>query len=83
MAPTYRRGTGVGSATVRPPRRVGITVVDDDSGRGRSILESEGVSFEADDAAPVAFTVNLPVEDCERVLDRVRCGAAGLARIDR
>ncbi|PSQ37624.1 hypothetical protein BRD05_00230, partial [Halobacteriales archaeon QS_9_70_65] len=50
-----------------------------DSGTVRSVLESEGVAFEADYAATVTFEVRVPVADAAAVADRIRSATGGRA----
>ena len=63
----------------RPRETFTVAVAYDDSGTVRSVLESEGVAFEADHAATVTFEVRVPVADAEAVADRVRSATSGRA----
>ena len=63
----------------RPHETFAVTVAYDDSGTVRSVLESEGVAFEADYAATVTFEVRVPVADAEAVADRIRSATSGRA----
>ena len=71
-----------GVVTERPHERFSITVEYDDSGTVRGILESEGVEFEADYGADVAFAVRVPVDDAAALRDRIRSATSGRAEID-
>jgi uncharacterized YigZ family protein len=63
----------------RPQERVSLTVDYDDSGTVRSILESEGVDFEADYGEAVAFEVRVPVAEAAALRDRLRSATSGRA----
>ena len=63
----------------RPHETFVVTVDYDDSGTVRSVLESEGVAFEADYAATVTFEVRVPVVDAAAVADRLRSATGGRA----
>jgi uncharacterized YigZ family protein len=63
----------------RPHETFTVAVAYDDSGTVRSVLESEGVAFEADYAATVTFEVRVPVADAEAVADRIRSATSGRA----
>ena len=67
----------------RPHETFTVAVTYDDSGTVRSILESEGVEFEADYAETVAFEVRVPVADAEAVADRIRSGTGGRASFEQ
>ena len=67
----------------RPHETFTVAVTYDDSGTVRSILESEGVEFEADYAETVAFKVRVPVADAEAVADRIRSGTGGRASFEQ
>jgi uncharacterized YigZ family protein len=67
----------------RPHETFAVTVTYDDSGTVRSILESEGVEFEADYGETVAFEVRVPVADAEAVADRIRSGTGGRASLEQ
>ena len=66
----------------RPHETFTVAVTYDDSGTVRSILESEGVEFEADYGETVAFEVRVPVADAEAVADRIRSGTGGRASFE-
>ncbi len=66
----------------RPHETFAVTVDYDDSGTVRSVLESEGVDFEADYAATVTFEVRVPAADAAAVRDRIRSATSGRARLD-
>ena len=63
----------------RPHKTFTVTVTYDDSGTVRSVLESEGVAFEADYAATVTFEARVLVADAEAVADRIRSATSGRA----
>ena len=64
-------------AVERRPQDQFTAVVDyDDSGTVRGILESEGVTFEADYGERVTFDVSVPIADAEALLDRLRSATA-------
>ena len=63
----------------RPHETFTVAVAYDDSGTVRSVLESEGVAFEADYGETVAFEVRVPVADAEAVADRIRSATSGRA----
>ena len=67
----------------RPHETFIVAVTYDDSGTVRSILESEGVEFEADYGETVAFEVRVPVGDAEAVADRIRSGTGGRASFEQ
>ena len=67
----------------RPHETFTVAVTYDDSGTVRSILESEGVEFEADYGETVAFEVRVPVADAEAVADRIRSGTGGRASFEQ
>jgi uncharacterized YigZ family protein len=71
-----------GTRTERPDERVSITVEYDDSGTVRSVLESEGVDFDAEYAETVEFDVLVPSDDASDLRDRVRSATSGRADID-
>lgn len=63
----------------RPHEGFSVTVDYDDSGTVRSILESEGVDFEADYGEAVAFEIRVPVVDAAALRDRLRSATSGRA----
>lgn len=67
----------------RPHETFTVAVAYDDSGTVRSILESEGVEFEADYRETVSFEVRVPVADAEAVADRIRSGTGGRASFEQ
>ncbi|MFB6354187.1 MAG: YigZ family protein [Halobacteriales archaeon] len=67
----------------RPPeRRVGLEVDYGDSGTVRGLLESAGVTFEADYAETVRFDVRAPADEIDGLLDRVRSATSGRVDVD-
>ncbi|WEL16258.1 YigZ/IMPACT family protein [Halorhabdus sp. SVX81] len=67
---------------VRPHERVAIEVEYDDSGTVRSILESEGVEFEASYEERVAFVVRVPTAELAALRDRVGSATSGRATVE-
>lgn len=65
-----------------PMMRVTITVEYDDSGTVRGVLESAGVTFEADYAETARFEVQAPADEVEALLDRLRSATGGRATIE-
>ena len=65
-----------------PHLRLAIGTAYDDSGTVRGILESEGVEFEADYGERVRFDVWLPVDEAERVQERIRSATSGRADLE-
>ncbi len=65
-----------------PRRRVTVEVGYDDSGTARGVLESAAVDFEADYAAAVRFDVEVPADEAEALLDRLRSATGGRAEIE-
>jgi len=63
----------------RPHETFTVAVTYDDSGTVRSVLESEGVAFEADYGETISFEVRAPAADAEAVADRVRSATSGRA----
>jgi uncharacterized YigZ family protein len=63
----------------RPQERISLTVDYDDSGTVRSILESEGVEFEADYGEAVSFDIRVPVAEAAALRDRLRSATSGRA----
>lgn len=63
----------------RPHEQFSITVDYDDSGTVRSILESEGVDFEADYGEAVSFDIRVPVDEAAALRDRLRSATSGRA----
>jgi uncharacterized YigZ family protein len=65
-----------------PHERVSVVADYDDSGTVRGILESEGVAFEADYGERVRFDARTPVDEAERVHDRLRSATSGRVEIE-
>ncbi|MFB6084831.1 MAG: YigZ family protein [Halorientalis sp.] len=87
LARAYSQGVKVavedaGITERRPHESVSITVEYDDSGTVRSILESEGVDFEADYAADVSFDVSVPAAEADALRDRIRSATSGRATVE-
>jgi len=61
-----------GTVERRPRERFEAVVDYDDSGTVRSVLESEGVAFDADYGERVTFTVRVPTADADALRDRLR-----------
>ena len=70
---------GVGEE--RPHESFAVTTDYDDSGTVRSVLESEGVAFEAEYAERVTFDVRAPTAEAPAVRDRLRSATSGRADI--
>ncbi|ACV11733.1 protein of unknown function UPF0029 [Halorhabdus utahensis DSM 12940] len=66
----------------RPHERLAITVEYDDSGTVRSILESEGVDFEASYEARVQFIVRVPTAESDTLRDRIASATSGRAMVE-
>jgi len=71
-----------GTVTERPHERFVATVVYDDSGTVRSILEGADCDFSADYEATVTFDVRVPVETGPDLRDRLRSATSGRVEID-
>jgi len=87
LARAYARGVNdaVDDAGVvdSVPHETVVAVVDyDDSGRARSVLESEGVEFEADYAATVTFEARVPVDEAGALRERLRDATSGRVDLD-
>ena len=69
----------------RPHERFSVAVEYDDSGTVRGVLESAGgdagAEFEAEYDARVTFEVRVPVEEGERLRDRIRSATSGRAEM--
>jgi putative IMPACT (imprinted ancient) family translation regulator len=61
---------------------VTVIVAYDDSGTVRSILESEGVAFDATYESEVDFDVHVPTVNAAALRDRLRSATSGRARIE-
>lgn len=72
-----------GVVTERPHEQFDVTVEYDDSGTVRGILESNGVEFEAEYGAVVAFAVRVPEADAATLRDRIRSATSGRAEINQ
>jgi uncharacterized YigZ family protein len=66
-----------GTVERRPHERFTATVEYDDSGTVRSVLESEGVEFDADYGEAVVFDVRVPETEAPGVRDRLRSATSG------
>ncbi|CCQ33619.1 thymidylate synthase protein [Halorhabdus tiamatea SARL4B] len=66
----------------RPHERFAIEVEYDDSGTVRSILESEGVDFEASYEARVHFVVRVPTVESAALRDRIASATSGRATVE-
>jgi uncharacterized YigZ family protein len=71
-----------GIVTERPHERLSITTEYDDSGTVRSVIESEGVAFEADYGETVAFDVRVPVAEADALRERLRSATSGRVDIE-
>jgi uncharacterized YigZ family protein len=65
----------------RPHERLRVAVDYDDSGTVRGILESEGVSFEADYGERATFEVRVPVAASDDLRDRLRSATSGRVEV--
>ncbi|MFB6092660.1 MAG: YigZ family protein [Haloquadratum sp.] len=72
-----------GVVETEPHERFDVTVVYDDSGTVRGLLESAGVEFDASYEADVSFAVRAPVDEAAALRDRIRSATSGRAEIDR
>ncbi|MFB6087973.1 MAG: YigZ family protein [Haloarculaceae archaeon] len=63
----------------RPHERLRVAVDYDDSGTVRSVLESEGVEFDADYGERATFAVRVPVAEAGALRDRLRSATGGRA----
>ena len=78
-----KRALDAAGVTERVPHAALSVVVDyDDSGTVRGILESEELAFEAGYDERVRFDATVPVDDAERVCDRLRSATSGRAEIE-
>lgn len=66
----------------RPHERLAIDVEYDDSGTVRSILESEGVDFEASYEERAHFVVQVPTAESASLRDRIASATSGRARVE-
>lgn len=71
-----------GVVEAAPHRRLSIVVEYDDSGTVRGILESEGLTFEAEYAERVRFDVWTPEPAAAGLRDRLRSATGGRVEID-
>ena len=77
-----KRALDAAGVTERVPHVALSVVADyDDSGTVRGILESEDLAFEARYDERVRFDASAPVDDAERVCDRLRSATSGRAEI--
>ncbi|WP_407934022.1 IMPACT family protein [Halocatena halophila] len=60
-----------------------ITVDYDDSGVVRTVLESEGVAFDADYDERVTFSIRVPTDELASVADRLQSATSGRATLER
>jgi uncharacterized YigZ family protein len=66
----------------RPHEQFEVHVAYDDSGTVRAVLESVGVTFDADYGEAVTFEVRLPVAEADDLKDRLRSATSGRVRIE-
>ena len=86
LARAYARGVknsldDAGVVERRPQTRFAVDVAYDDSGTVRSVLESTGVTFDADYGAAVRFDVRVPETRAEAVRERIRSATSGRATL--
>jgi uncharacterized YigZ family protein len=65
-----------------PHVRLAVRTEYDDSGTVRSVLESEGVAFDADYGEDVRFEVRVPVAAASALRDRLRSATSGRVDLD-
>lgn len=65
-----------------PHAQRSITVDYDDSGVVRTVLESEGVEFDADYDERVTFVVRVPTDELASVTDRLQSATSGRATLE-
>lgn len=70
-----------GVETRRPHEELTVTVEYDDSGTVRSILESEGVSFDAEYEETVTFRLSVPTDQLPKLTDRLESATSGRASL--
>lgn len=66
----------------RPHERFSVRVEYDDSGTVRGVLESAGVSFDADYDERVTFEVDVPAVDATALRDRLQSATSGRVEIE-
>ena len=86
LARAYSRGAKeavdhAGVVERRPHEHVQFVVDYDDSGSVRTVLESDGVEFDAEYDERVAFDVLVPLEDADGLCDRVLSATSGRAEV--
>ncbi len=67
---------------MRPQKQFTAVVAYDDSGTVRGVLESEGVTFDADYGERVEFDVSVPITDEETLVDRLRSATSDRIELD-
>ncbi|WP_435073806.1 IMPACT family protein [Halorubrum sp. HHNYT27] len=87
LARAYSRAVkdGVDAAGVveeRPHRRLVVETVYDDSGTVRGVIESSGVSFDADYDERVRFELRVPTADIDELVERLNSATSGRVEID-
>ncbi|WP_280587244.1 YigZ family protein [Halorubrum sp. Boch-26] len=88
LARAYSRAVkeGIDEAGVveeRPHRRLLVETAYDDSGTVRGVIESSGVSFDADYDGRVRFDLRVPVAETEELVERLNSATSGRVEIDR
>ncbi|MES3161659.1 MAG: IMPACT family protein [Halorubrum sp.] len=66
----------------RPHRQLVVHTGYDDSGTVRGVIESSGVSFDADYDERVRFELRVPVDDVEPLVERLNDATSGRVEID-
>lgn len=66
----------------QPRERFEVIVAYDDSGTVRGLLESAGVTFDADYDERVVFSVAVPVSEAGDLRDRIQSATSGRATLD-
>jgi len=88
LARAYSRGVkaaldDAGVVERQPHVAFTVVVAYDDSGTVRGVLESEGVSFDADYGTDVRFAVRVPEREAAALRDRLRSATSGRAAFER
>lgn len=87
LARAYSRAVkeGIDEAGVveeRPHRRLVVRTKYDDSGTVRGVIESSGVSFEAEYDEHVRFDLRVPVDEVDELVDRLNSATSGRVEIE-
>ncbi len=71
-----------GVVTAHPRQTIRAVVSYDDSGTVQSVLESEGLDFEADYETEVTYVVDAPADAAQAIRDRLRSSTNGRVVLD-